>query len=395
MTPGVLVVVPPTAGHVNHGIALAGVVGAAGCEPVLVTGTAAASHLERLRPGHPWHCLPSHDLERLDRSDPRRRPHLEQLCDPALVRPALRDERELADRYGAALVIGKDYFAAVLAAAARGIPYASYYTDGIESVLNATSRQTVSDPVALTRQLRAVAAEESIDVELAPVPETLRSPVLNIVRGFPRTAAVSPGAWQAYEPTVAFAGALTYDASPDELDRWTARLSGLEGPVHYATFGTVLRDRSRFTALTDAARLVPGTWLVADPGGDLTGALPRSVVAAPYVPNGAALARADVVIHHGGYGTTLSALLAGVPQLVVPDNPRTQQRTHGQVLRDLGVGRLLAAGDCSGEAVAESVTWLREPDVRGRAAHLAAELTAQSATYRAELRDRIARAVRG
>lgn len=414
MTRGALLVVPPTVGHVNHGIALAGVVGEAGLLPVLVTGTAAASHLERLRPGHPWHCLPSHDLERLDRSDPRHRPHLEQLCDPAAVRPALRDECALADRYGAAMVIGKDYFSAVLSAGARAIPYVSYYTDGIEAVLTATSRQTVADSGALTRRLRSVAAEEGIDVELAPVPQTLRSRVLNIVRGFPRTAAVPPSAWQEHAPTVAFAGALTYDASAAELEQWTAHLDGLKDPVYYATFGTVLRDRSRFTALADAARRVPGTWLVADPDGDLTQPvtppltqpvtpplaqsvtppLASRIVTEPYVPNGAALGRAAVVIHHGGYGTALSALLAGVPQLVVPDNPRTQQRTHGEVLRDLGVGRLLLPEDASGPAIARAVTRLGTPETRQRAARLGAELADQTRDFRAELTDRIARVAR-
>lgn len=386
---GALIVVPPTVGHVNHGVALANVVREAGFVPVLVTGTAALGHVRGLRLGHPWVCLPSHDLQHLDRNDPRRRPHLEQLCDPQHVRPALRDQRDLVARHRAAMVIGKDYFAAVLTAAACGIPYVSYYTDGVEAILAATSRQTVADPERLTRNLQGVAVEERISVDLEPVPETLRSRVLNVVRGFPRSAAIAPPAWQVYEPTIAFAGALTYDAPASQLEQWSKRIAKMGQPLFYVTFGTTLGDRSRFADVIEAARLVVGRWLVADPDGDLPAGA-STVISERYVPNAAALDKATVVVHHGGHGTALSALMAGVPQLVVPDNPRTQQTTHGQVLQNLGVGQLIGAQDCSGAAIADGIATLSRPAVHERALDLRDELSVDSAAYRAELRRRLA-----
>jgi UDP:flavonoid glycosyltransferase YjiC (YdhE family) len=393
-TRGALIVVPPTVGHVNHGVALAGVVREAGLVPVLVTGTAALGHLRGLRLDHPWFCRPSHDLQHLDRNDPRRRPHLEQLCDREHLRVALRDQRELVARHHAAMVIGKDYFAAVLTAAACGIPYVSYYTDGVEAMLTATSRQTVADPERLTGNLREVAAEEAITVDLAPVPETLRSPVLNVVRGFPRTAAVAPQAWRAHEATIAFAGALTYDAPGPELHRWSRRIAEMGRPLFYVTFGTTLGNRSRFADVAEAARLVAGRWLVTDPDGDFP-TVPPTVIVERYVPNAAALGWATTVLHHGGHGTALSALMAGVPQLVVPDNPRTQQATHGRVLQDLGVGQLIAAQDCSGAAIADAIAALSRPAALERALALSDELGVYSAMYRAELRRRLAEAVPG
>lgn len=48
------------------------------------------------------------------------------------------------------------------------------------------------------------------------------------------------------------------------------------------------------------------------------GSLPASVRAYQWLPLAAALPTCAVVIHHGGAGTTLSALVAGIPQVVVP-----------------------------------------------------------------------------
>lgn len=387
-----LVVVPPTVGHLNHGVALARLMAEAGRRPVLVTGTAGSAHLSRLSPGFAVHCLPSHDLV-LDRTDPRRRPHLEQLCDPAAVSAALDDQLRLVRRHHAGAVVVKDYFAAVLTAAAAGIPYAAYYTDGLESMLPGTSRQTVRDPASLTGQLAGVAAARGIRVDLRPVPQTLRSPSLNIVRGYPETTSVSLAAAPDAAASTVFAGALTYDGSGEEVERWTAVLRALEPPVAYATFGTVLRDRSRLDVVRAAGASLAGTMVVSDlevperPPADAG----RGTRTWRYIPNRAALSVADVVIHHGGHGTALSALVEGVPQIVVPDNPRTQQSTHGEVLAGLGVAAVIQRAALDATTLARAVRRLRAPDVQRRAADLARRLRAQDELLRAELRDRLAR----
>ena len=53
------------------------------------------------------------------------------------------------------------------------------------------------------------------------------------------------------------------------------------------------------------------------------------------VPHGWLLARCSVVIHHGGIGTLLAALLAAKPQLVVP--VAYDQPFWGQRLEELGL----------------------------------------------------------
>ena len=70
------------------------------------------------------------------------------------------------------------------------------------------------------------------------------------------------------------------------------------------------------------------------------GPLPAHVRAERWIPQAEVFAEADAMVGHGGFGTTMGALLAGVPQVVVPlfaDQPYNAAR-----VADLGAG--LAAG---------------------------------------------------
>lgn len=69
--------------------------------------------------------------------------------------------------------------------------------------------------------------------------------------------------------------------------------------------------------------------------------LPATVHCVDYAPHALLFARASVVVHHGGIGTSAEALCAGVPMLVVPhgfDQPDNAAR-----LRRLGVAEVLPA----------------------------------------------------
>jgi UDP:flavonoid glycosyltransferase YjiC (YdhE family) len=63
------------------------------------------------------------------------------------------------------------------------------------------------------------------------------------------------------------------------------------------------------------------------------------------------MARADVVVHHGGSGTTLGALAAGVPQLVLPQG--ADQFANADVLVAAGAGLCLRAEELSADAITE------------------------------------------
>ncbi|MFG0294211.1 MAG: glycosyltransferase [Phycisphaerales bacterium JB050] len=66
----------------------------------------------------------------------------------------------------------------------------------------------------------------------------------------------------------------------------------------------------------------------------------RGILAAPYAPHDALFPHADLVIHHGGIGTTASVLRAGVPSVAIPfthDQPDNARR-----LRRLGVASVIS-----------------------------------------------------
>ncbi len=63
--------------------------------------------------------------------------------------------------------------------------------------------------------------------------------------------------------------------------------------------------------------------------------LPAGVCHFPYVPHSLLLPRAAALVHHGGIGTALQALAAGIPQLIVP--VFLDQPDNGRRLERLGV----------------------------------------------------------
>ncbi|MDH6578266.1 glycosyltransferase [Kitasatospora sp. MAP5-34] len=96
-----------------------------------------------------------------------------------------------------------------------------------------------------------------------------------------------------------------------------------ERPRIAVTLGSVLTQwdgvRS-ITGLAKAAASVDAEFLFAVGGADLAalGELPSNVTPLPWVPLAELLRTCDALVHHGGSGTMLTAVAAGVPQLVLP-----------------------------------------------------------------------------
>ena len=89
------------------------------------------------------------------------------------------------------------------------------------------------------------------------------------------------------------------------------------------TLGTVLTeyDGVRSIQLTiDQAASVDADFLLAVGDTDLAalGPLPANVRALPWVPLAELLTVSDAIVHHGGSGTMLTAAVAGIPQLLLP-----------------------------------------------------------------------------
>lgn len=122
---------------------------------------------------------------------------------------------------------------------------------------------------------------------------------------------------------------------PDWLQQPVAR------PRIGVTLGTVVPIVTGTTSLAvvvDALSTVDADVILAAGSADLSslGELPENVRSAGYLPLSAFLPSCDLLIHHGGSGTTAAPLFYGVPQLVLPsfaDNPLSAQRVV-----DRGVG---------------------------------------------------------
>ena len=98
--------------------------------------------------------------------------------------------------------------------------------------------------------------------------------------------------------------------------------------------------------------------------------LPAHVRVERWIPQAEVFTEADAMVGHGGFGTTVGALLAGVPQVVVPlfaDQPYNAQRIAG-----LGAGLTAGSEDpASVRAAVERV--LAEPAFRFAAGRVALE----------------------
>lgn len=101
-----------------------------------------------------------------------------------------------------------------------------------------------------------------------------------------------------------------------------AAVPGGSEPLVYITFGTVFNeDLTLFATAVEAARDVPLRIVVTlGPGHapDALGPQPPNVTVAEYIPQETLLGDCVAVISHGGSGTFLAALAAGVPQVVLP-----------------------------------------------------------------------------
>jgi vancomycin aglycone glucosyltransferase len=162
-------------------------------------------------------------------------------------------------------------------------------------------------------------------------------------------AAILPleGEWSAQIPAVGFLFLDTATQSLDpELDAW---LREGEPPV-YAGFGSMTgRGPTRMRrVIVEAIEACGRRGLVGSGWAGLgDGALPRGWHVVGDAPHALLFPRVACVVHHGGAGTTASALRAGVPQVLVPlilDQYHHAQRLYEEQLapRPVAMERITA-----------------------------------------------------
>src|ERR1044072_7167185 len=108
------------------------------------------------------------------------------------------------------------------------------------------------------------------------------------------------------------------------------------------TLGTVLTQVGALTSLTklvDVARHLDAEFVLAlgDTDPSPLGELPDNVRAAGWVPLSALLPTCAALVHHGGAGSTLTAIDAGVTQLVLPHGADQDMNAEAGARRGLGL----------------------------------------------------------
>jgi UDP:flavonoid glycosyltransferase YjiC (YdhE family) len=102
------------------------------------------------------------------------------------------------------------------------------------------------------------------------------------------------------------------------------------------------------------------------------GPLPGNIRLAGWVPLAQLLVTCEALVHHGGAGSTLTALSAGVPQVVLPHG--ADQFVNGAVITRHGLGLSCEPHEVSTEALSAV---LDDPTVRANALATMAEIAAQ------------------
>lgn len=108
---------------------------------------------------------------------------------------------------------------------------------------------------------------------------------------------------------------------------------------------------------------------------------PANVTVVRGAPHAAVLREAAAVVTHGGHGTVIKAMAAGVPALVLP-MWRDQHEIAARVVFH-GAGRRLRAGAGAGRIAASVRALLDDPSHRAAARRLAAAIEAERAQDRA------------
>jgi hypothetical protein len=154
-----------------------------------------------------------------------------------------------------------------------------------------------------------------------------------------------------------------------------------QSPLIYVTFGSVTGSlppfasafRRALDALADVeVRVLLTVGRKIDPAG--LGPLPFNAHVEQWLPQDAVLGQAAAMLGHGGFGTTMGALAAGVPQVVVPLFT-FDQIVNGDHVVAVGAGLAVEREPSSVEfAAAEVPRLLADPTYAGSARRVAAAI---------------------
>ncbi|PPK68852.1 glycosyltransferase [Actinokineospora auranticolor] len=167
-------------------------------------------------------------------------------------------------------------------------------------------------------------------------------------------------------------------SEPGELPSWV--------PEHrekliYLTLGTAFGNPAVLRAAIDGLaatghRVLVSAGPTVDPA--VLGTPPANVTVQSWVPQAELLPHLDLVVHHGGSGTTLGAAAAGVRQLFVPQG--ADQFLNATTFTEAGASRQLLGDDVTADAITSTALDLLADDAAADAtAAVAKEISAMPA----------------
>lgn len=216
-------------------------------------------------------------------------------------------------------------------------------------------------------------------IALAPAESYLA--MLRSAGDYPVSALVdpTPASWRAGEPLTVpriAARSVAWSDPTATVSDWLA--GDRSGPTAYLTLGTVAFGavEALRRSVQETAQLCSRVLVAAGPDADvsLLGDLPGHVRVERYVDQARAVADADVTVHHGGTGTLLACLAAGVPQVVTPQG--ADQFMNAGRLDELGIGASVPNDAPAGAVGAAVERCLAQDTLRAKVAAMREEVGA-------------------
>ena len=355
----ILIVVGPALGILNHTIALSHLLYQQGNHDIVwLTAPESREHLQEMGFSYPIYYSPTHSIN-FNKEDPHRKPHLHQTCNYHYLKNAVDYECKLIQEIDPDLIITKHHYSVPLSGHITGKPFATYYTDGAEYLIPGRNPQENHFRPILIENLKNVWSSYGNLRVYNKLTDYIKSPYLNIIRGIPLLSSLSQNEISSLTTTSVFGGLLFYDGSSGDLS-WLDQINPYL-PLIYVTFGTICRDINRFKIIIESVKNLEANIVISTVHIDTEDLqpCPENVILKQYVPNYEIMKKSDLVVHHGGHGTMLSAFLSGIPQLLSPDNATSSaQEIHAQTVERLKCGLYLSDDNFTSENLSHSIQQL-------------------------------------
>ncbi|WP_394618123.1 macrolide family glycosyltransferase [Lentzea sp. JNUCC 0626] len=197
--------------------------------------------------------------------------------------------------------------------AVRTVPHTA--SNAHYNLMDASVAQYVADDLA------EFVSSHDVDLD---IPSTIEAPEACSIVFVPRE--FQPHA-ETFDDSFHFVGPVLGERAAEE---WRPRRDDV--PLVFVSLGSVMSDAGFYQACLD--QFADGAWQVAMTARDVEGT--EHVDVRPWFPQPAVLKHARAFISHGGMNSTMEALHAGVPLVVVPQTP--EQAANADRVVELGLG---------------------------------------------------------